>query len=111
MFDKRGVVVVNILYQGAYQKVGLRRADLTPTTSPLYGSIGDSVIPEGTIKLAVTLGESPRTTTVVIDFFVVKCLSAFNRVLGRQLLRALKTLTSIPCLTMKLPTVAGIGQV
>ena len=51
--------IVNILYWGAYQKTGLRRADLTPKTSPLYGFTGDSVIPRGTIKLAVTLGESP----------------------------------------------------
>ena len=46
---------VNILYWGAYQKTGLRRADLTPTTSPLYEFIKDSVILEGTMKLVVTL--------------------------------------------------------
>ena len=38
--------VVNILYWDAYQKTGLRRVNLTSTTSPLYGFIGDSVIPE-----------------------------------------------------------------
>ena len=32
--------IVSILYWDAYQKIGLRRADLTPTTSPLYGSLG-----------------------------------------------------------------------
>ena len=37
---------VNILYWGAYQQAGLRQADLTLTTSPLYELIGDSVIPE-----------------------------------------------------------------
>ena len=31
------------------------------------------MIPEGTIKLIVTLGEPPRTTIVVIDFLVVNC--------------------------------------
>ena len=50
---------VNILYWGAYQKTGLRRADLTMKTSPLDRFIGDSVIPEGTIKLVVTLKELP----------------------------------------------------
>ena len=64
---------VNILYWDAYQKTGLKWVDLTPMTSPLYGFTGDSVIPEGSIKLAVTLGEPPRAATVVIDFFAMKC--------------------------------------
>ena len=50
---------VNILYWDAYQKIGLRRADFTPTTSPLYRFIRDSVIPKKTIKLLVTLQEPP----------------------------------------------------
>ena len=55
---------VNILYWNAYQKAGLKQVDLTPMVSSLHRFIGDSVIPEGTIKLAITLGEPPRTTTV-----------------------------------------------
>ena len=51
--------VVNILYWGAYHEIGLRRADLTSMTSPLYRFIGDSVILKGTIKLAITQGEPP----------------------------------------------------
>ena len=99
------------MYWDAYQKAGLRQADLTPMTSLLYGFTGDSVIPKGTIKLAVTLGEPFQMTTVMIDFFAVKYPSAFNGVLGRPLLKALKIVTSIYCLTIKFPTVAGIGQV
>ena len=79
--------------------------------SPLYGFTVDSVIPEGIIKLVVTLGEPPQVANVVIDFLIVKCPSAFNRVLGRPLLKALKKVTSIHCLTMKFPTTTGIGQV
>ena len=48
--------------------------------------------------------------TMMIDFLVVKCPSAFNGVLGRPLLKSLKAMTSIHCLTMKFPTAAGIGQ-
>ena len=76
---------VNILYWDAYQKIGLRQADLTLTTSPLYEFTEDSMIPEGTIKLAVSLGEPPRAVTVVIDFLAVKCPLAFNGVLCRLL--------------------------
>ena len=84
---------------------------MTPTTSPIYGFTRDSVIPEGTIKLAVTLREPPQTATVMIDFLTVKCPSTFNGVPGKPLLKALKATTSIHCLTMKFPTVVGIGQV
>ena len=81
---------VNILYWDAYQKTGLRRVELISMTSPLYEFTGDSVIPEGIIELAITLGEPPRTTTMMINFFAIKCPSTFNEVLGRQLLKALK---------------------
>ena len=50
---------VNIFYWDAYQMIGLRRADLTLSTSSLYEFTRDSVIPEETIKLAVNLGEPP----------------------------------------------------
>ena len=49
--------------------------------------------------------------TTVIDFLVVNCPSAYNGVLGRQLLRALKAVTSIYCLTIKFPTIVGMSQV
>ena len=86
---------VNILYWNSYQKIGLKRADLCPTTLPLYEFIGESLILEGTIKLAVTLGEAPQTATIVINFLMVNCPSAFNRVLGKPLLRTLKAVASI----------------
>ena len=80
-------------------------------TSHLYSFTGDSVIPEGIIKLAITLVEPPWATTVVIDFLTVKCPLAFNEVLGRPLQKALKVMASFHYLTMKFPTVAGISQV
>ena len=102
---------VNTLYWCAYQKIGLRRADLTSITSPPYRFTSDSVIPERTIKLAVTLGEPPQAAIVVIDFLTVKCPSSFNGVLGRPLIKALKAVTPIHCLTIKFPIEAGIGKV
>ena len=84
---------------------------MTLTISPLYGFSGDSVIPEGTIKLAITLEEPPRIATVMIDFLVVKYPSAFNVVMGKPFLYALKVVMSIHCLTIKFPTIARKGQV
>ena len=58
LVDNRSAVA--ILYWDACQKIGLTQADLSLKLSPLYGFVGDHVILEGTIKLAVTLGEHPR---------------------------------------------------
>ena len=76
----------------------------------LYGFTGDSVILEEIIKPTVTQGEPPRAVTMVNEFLAMKCPSAFNRVLGPPLLKALKVVTSIHCLTIKFPIVAEIGQ-
>ena len=67
--------------------------------------------PEGTIKLAITLGEAPRMVTIVINFLVVNYPSAFKGILGRPLLMTLKVVTSIYCLMMKFLTTTGMGQV
>lgn len=45
------------------------------------------------------------------EFLIVVFPSAFNGVIGRSLLKALKTIMSIYNLTMKFPTAEGIGQV
>ena len=47
----------------------------------------------------------------MISFLIVKCPSAFNGVLSKPLLKALKVVTSIHCLTTQFPIAAGIGQV
>ena len=92
-------------------QTGLTRADLSPTTSPLYRLSKDSLIFEGTTKLAVTLGEHPRVAKIVTDFLAINYSSAFNEVLGRPLIKAMKVVTSIYCLTMKFPTAAGTSHV
>ena len=69
------------------------------------------MIPKGTIKLAVTVGEYPRVSMVMTEFLIVDCPSAFNGVIGRPLLKALKAVTLIYHLTMNFPTVEGTGHV
>ena len=102
---------VNILYWHTKKKTGLTRADLSPTTSPIYGFTKDYVVPKGTIKMAITLGEYPRMMEIMTEFLIINCPSAFNGVLSRPLLQATKAVTSICFLTMKFPTTVGINQV
>ena len=98
---------VDIIYLDTYKRMGLTESELSPTTFPLYGFIGNHVIPKGTIKFAVTVGEQPKISITMIEFLVVDCLSAVNAIIGRLVLKALKDITSINHLTMKFPTAEG----
>ena len=91
--------------------MGLAESDLNPTTSPLYGFTRDHVVPNETVKLTVTVGKHPRTSTVVANFLIVDCPSVINWIIERPLLKALKAVTSIYHLTVKFPTVKRIGKV
>ena len=102
---------VDILYYQAFQRMGTKDSDLRPSPNPIYGFIGDSVVPAGVITLPLTVGEYPRESYVMADFLVIDQPSAFNAVLGRPSLRALKAITSIYHLLMKFPTPNGVGQV
>ena len=106
---------VDINYLNAYKRIGLTESELRPSTSFLYSFTRDHMIPKGTIKLAVTVGEHLRVSTVMTEFLVVDCPSTFNGVIRRPLLKALKVVTSIyyltNYLTMKFPIVKGTGQV
>ena len=74
---------VDIVYLDAYKQMRLAKNALSLATSPLYRFTGDHIIPKGTASLAVTVGEQPRTSTVIADFLVVDCLSAINRIIER----------------------------
>ena len=102
---------VDILYLEAYEQMGHRLHQLTPTPTPLYEFNGDSLTPIGSIKLALTVDTYPWISTVMANFLVVGCPSAFNVVLGRPALKELRVITSIHHLLMKFPTPNGVGQV
>ena len=55
--------------------------------------------------------EHTQTSTVLANFLVVDAPSTINRIIGRPLLKDLKAASSIYHLTMKFPTVEGIGEV
>ena len=103
--------ITDILYLNGYKWMGLAESDLNPTASPLYRFTGDHVFPMGTMKLTVTAGEHPRTSTIVTNFLIVDCPSTINGIIGRLLLKALKAITSIYHFTVKFPTTEGMGEV
>ena len=103
--------VVDILYLNAYKRMGLTNDNLHPNSSLLYGFTRDYVIAKGVAKLTITVGDHPRTSTILANFLVVDAMSVINGIMGRLLLKALKVVTSIYHLSMKFLTTKGTREV
>ena len=80
--------LVDILYNTAFQQIGINRARLTPTNAPLVGFEGTRVLPLRAITLSVMVGDYPQQITQDVTFLVVDCLSAYNGILGRPMLNS-----------------------
>ena len=63
----------------------------------------------GPIKLLVTLGDFPVSTTKMMEFVVVDLPSACNVLLKRPALVGLGAVSSVRHLAIKFPTSSGIG--
>ena len=77
----------------------------------LIGFGNKEVKVQSVITLPLTLDEEPKTTTTMVDFMVVKVLSAYNALLGRPSQNMLRAVGSLPHLKVKIPTPHSIGEV
>ncbi|GAA0148776.1 hypothetical protein LIER_36798 [Lithospermum erythrorhizon] len=67
----------DILYLGAYDRLGLPRNLLKPADTPLTGFTGHSIYRVGIADLDFRVGEAPRTVTIrasstIVDIFVLE---------------------------------------
>lgn len=96
---------VDILYQDAFEKLGLRIEDLKPYEGTnLHGFNETSTRPWGYIKLGVTFGEEMDEQTVETPFLVVSVVSIYTCILGRPTLATLDVVTSTVRLKMNITT-------
>ncbi len=115
-FDVKRVLIdngssANVLYFDAYSRMGMTGKQLRRMNAPLVGFTGDSVPVEGEVALLVTVGLAPRESTVKMDFLVVRLPSAYNAILGRPGLNALRAIVSTRHLLMRFSTSQGVGEV
>ena len=61
---------------------------------------GASVVPEGTIKLAVKLVEGSDSRDLIVEFLVVDVPAAYNAIIGRPLIHDAQAVVSTYHLTM-----------
>ena len=101
----------DIIFASAFDKMGIGREKLEPVNTHLRGFSGEKVLPLGSIQLILTLGDPPCQATTTARFLVVDAPSAYNMLLGRPSLNAIKAIPSAYHMMIKFPTVNGVGMV
>ena len=101
----------DIIFASAFDKMGIGREKLEPVSSHLRRFSGEKVLPLGSIQLVLTLGEPPYQATTTTRFLIVDAPSAYNMLLGRPSLNAIKAIPSAYHMVIKFPTINGVGTV
>ena len=101
----------DIIFASAFDKMGIGREKLEPVSTHLPGFSGEKVLPVGSIQLVLTLGDPPCQATTTARFLVVDAPAAYNMLLGRPSLNAIKAIPSAYHLMIKFPTISGVGMV
>ena len=101
----------DIIFESAFDKMGIRRERLEPINTHLRGFSGEKVLPLGSIQLVLTLGDPPCQATTTTRFLIVDAPFAYNMLLGRPSLNAIKAIPSAYHMMIKFPTVSGVGMV
>ena len=100
----------DIIFASAFDKMGIGREKLEPVNTHLRGFSEEKVFPLGSIQLVLTLGEPPCQATTTARFPIVDAPSAYNMLLGRPSLNAIKAIPSTYHMIIKFPTIHGVGM-
>ena len=101
----------DIIFASAFDKIGIGREKLEPVNACLRGFSGESVLPLGSVQLVLTLGDLPCQATATVRFLIVDAPSAYNMLLGRPSLNAIRVVPSAYNMVIKFSTANGVGMV
>ena len=101
----------DIIFALAFDKMGIGRERLKPVNTHLRGFSGEKGLPLGSIQLVLTLGDPLCQATTTVRFLIVDAPSAYNMLLGRPSLNAIKAIPSAYHMMIKFPTVSEVRMV
>ena len=101
----------DIIFASAFDKMGIGREKVEPVNAHLWGFSGERVLPLGLIQLVLTLGDPPCQAIMTVRFLIVDAPSAYNILLGRPSLNAIRAVPSAYHMIIKFPTANGVGMV
>ena len=101
----------DIIFALAFDKMGIGREKLESVSAHLLGFSGGKVLALGLTQLVLTLGNPPCQATTVVKFLIVDAPSAYNMLLGKPSLNALRVVPSAYHMVIKFPIENGVGMV
>ena len=101
----------DIIFASSFDKMDIGREKLDPVNTHLREFSREKVLHLGSIQLVLTLGEPPCQATTTARFLIVDAPFAYNMLLGRTSLNAIKAIPSAYHMMIKFPTVSGVGMV
>ena len=101
----------DIIFASAFDKMSIGKGKLEPASIHLRGFSEEKVLPLGSIQLVLTLGDPQCQATTTVKFLIVDAPSAYNVLLGRPSLNAIKSIPSAYDMVIKFPTINGVGMV
>ena len=103
--------LADIIFASAFDKMGIGREKLEPANTHLRGFSGEKVLPLGFIQLVLTLGDPLCQATTTVRFLIIDSPSAYNVLLGKSSLNAIKAIPSDYHMVIKFPTTNRVGLV
>ena len=68
---------IDIIFTSTFDKMAIGREKLEPVNPHLRGFSGERVLPLGSVKLVLTLGDPPCKATMTTKFLIVEASSAY----------------------------------
>ncbi|XP_072056314.1 uncharacterized protein [Arachis hypogaea] len=97
----------NILFRGAFNKLGLHNDNLQTHRNGVTG-LGDNFLkPDGSITLPIPIGTSNQKKTILFEFVVLKDSTAYNVILERKTINDFSAVIFTKYLLMKFRTEDG----
>ena len=91
--------------------MGIGREKLEPINACMHRFSRERVLPLGSVQLVLTLGDPPCQATTTVRFLIVDAPSAYNMLLGRPSLNAIRAVPSAYHMVIKFSTANGVGMV
>ena len=101
----------DIIFASAFDKMGIGRENMELMSAHLLGSSREKVLPLGSTQLVLTLGNPLCQANTAVNFLIVDAPSAYNMLLGRPSLNALRVVPSAYHMVIKFPIENGVGVV
>jgi len=92
--------LVNVMYKGCFEQMGLGSDQLVASPELLYSFTRNAVIPMGRIRLPVTVGYLDRQATAMADFQIINCPSPYNVIMGKPAINDLNLVVSTRALAI-----------